>query len=131
MKKILVLCLLCVLTVGCRTYHSGPLFQDNESRVQPTRVEVSQSTVVEPRVQVSESTISETPQHVGVATKARGEDYVTYEYSNVRVDALLPMAQKYCVQKNETWQAVLQEILLYRNNMRRATFVCRGLANAN
>lgn len=130
MKKILVLCLLCVLTVGCRTYHSGPLFPDNESRVQPTRVEVSQNTVVAPRVQASENTISGNPARVGVATKVRGEDYVTYEYSNVRVDALLPLAQKYCAEKNETWQAVLREIVLYRNNMRRATFDCRGLANA-
>ncbi len=130
MKKILVLCLLCVLTVGCRTYHSGPLFPDNDSNSQPVRVEASENTVAR-RVQVSENTVGGAAMRVGVSTKARGEDYVTYEYANVRVDALLPMAQKYCADKNETWQAVLREIVLYRNNMRRATFDCRGLANAN
>ena len=56
-----------------------------------------------------------------VVIKARSENYVTYEYKDVRVDELAPIASRYCLEHgNRT--AVLRSVILYKNYARRATF---------
>lgn len=62
-----------------------------------------------------------------VAVKAQTESFVTYEYKDVRIDELAPLAVDYCHTMNGK-QAYLREIVLYRNNLRRATFDCVSLA---
>lgn len=52
--------------------------------------------------------------------------YVTYEYRNIRVDELAPVAAQYC-QNRGNKQAALYKITLQRDNARRATFVCRDI----
>jgi len=63
-----------------------------------------------------------------ISLKTQGENFVTYEYKDVRVDELAPLAIKYCQNINSGLQAYLREIILYRNNLRRATFDCVNLA---
>lgn len=63
-----------------------------------------------------------------IVVKEQGEKYVTYEYKDVRVDELAPLAIKYCEDNVQGTQAYLREIVLYRNNLRRATFDCVNLA---
>ena len=61
-----------------------------------------------------------------VVIKARSENYVTYEYKDVRVDELAPIASRYCLEHgNRT--AVLRGVILYKNYARRATFDCLRL----
>ena len=61
-----------------------------------------------------------------VVIKARSENYVTYEYKDVRVDELAPIASRYCLEHgNRT--AVLRSVILYKNYARRATFDCLRL----
>ena len=63
-----------------------------------------------------------------ISLKQKGETFVTYEYKDVRVDELAPLAIRYCEDKDPNKKAQLREIVLYRNNARRATFDCVNLA---
>ncbi len=62
-----------------------------------------------------------------VALKDAGEDHVTYEYKDVRVDELAPLAIRYC-EDHGGRSAYLRDIILFRNHLRRATFDCVNLA---
>ena len=62
-----------------------------------------------------------------VAVKAQTESFVTYEYKDIRIDELAPLAADYCYNMSGK-QAYLREVILYRNNLRRATFDCVSLA---
>lgn len=59
-----------------------------------------------------------------VTVAAQGENYVIYEYKNIRVDDLAVLAALYCHDHNST-RAYLDNITLYHNNARRAKFICR------
>ena len=61
--------------------------------------------------------------HVNVIDKSSG--HVVYEYSNIRVDEVAPIAAIYCHNNGGGRQATLYDIKLYQNNRRHATFVCR------
>ncbi len=61
-----------------------------------------------------------------VVIKARSENYVTYEYKDVRVDELAPLASRYCLE-NGNRTAVLRSVILHKNYARRATFDCLRL----
>ena len=63
-----------------------------------------------------------------IAIKDKGDNFVTYEYKDVRIDELAPLAIKYCETNAEDKYAHLREIILYRNHLRRATFDCLSLA---
>ena len=52
--------------------------------------------------------------------------FVTYEYKNIRVDEIAPVAAQYCMDQGHR-QASLYEITLHPNNARRATFVCKKM----
>lgn len=60
--------------------------------------------------------------HVNIVDKA--SNFVVYEYSNIRVDEIAPVAAIYCKDHGGR-QANLYDISLWRNNRRRATFVCK------
>lgn len=113
MKKVFCFMLFCLLSVGCHsTYRSGPLFSESEPK---------------PKASATVKTVASSSESIGVPVvmKAHGENFVMYEYKNVRVDQIWPLAQDYCKTKNESREAVLRDIILYRNNMRRATFDCQ------
>ena len=61
--------------------------------------------------------------HVNVIDKSSG--HVVYEYSDIRVDEIAPVAAIYCHNNGGGRQATLYDIKLHRNNRRHATFVCR------
>ncbi len=49
--------------------------------------------------------------------------HVIYEYKNIRVDELAMLAALYCQEQNDK-KATLSDVVLYKNNARRATFLC-------
>lgn len=61
--------------------------------------------------------------HMSVVEKS--PRHVTYEYRDIRVDEVAPIAALYC-QEHGNKQAALYEITMHRNNARRATFVCKN-----
>lgn len=61
--------------------------------------------------------------HISVVEKS--PRHVTYEYRDVGVDEVAPIAALYC-QERARRQAVLYEVTLTRGNARRAVFECRN-----
>lgn len=64
-------------------------------------------------------------QNVTIVKKS--SKFITYEYKNIRVDELAALAALYC-QEQDNQRAALYDIMLHRNNARRATFVCKKAA---
>lgn len=62
-------------------------------------------------------------EHIKVVGKT--SNYVIYEYSNIRVDEVAPVAAVYCHEKGGRRQASLYNITMHQNNRRRATFICK------
>ena len=63
-----------------------------------------------------------------ISVKAMGEDYVIYEYSDVRIDKIATLASAFCYETNPGKKAYLRDIYLHKNHKRRATFDCVDLA---
>lgn len=102
MKKILLLCLLATLCVSCQSKvddEGVPVYASDAERF-----------------------------HRNIATKAMGEDYVVYEYVDVRIDDVATLASRYCYETTEGKKAYLRDIYMYKNHKRRATFDCVDLA---
>ncbi len=102
MKKILLLCLLATLCVSCQSKvddEGVPFYASDAERFRRN-----------------------------IATKAMGEDYVVYEYVDVRIDDVATLASRYCYETTEGKKAYLRDIYMYKNHKRRATFDCVDLA---
>ena len=55
-------------------------------------------------------------------------DFVTYQYKNVRVDEISPLASMYCADIAYGGSPYLREVSMYHNGFMRATFDCVSLA---
>ena len=55
-------------------------------------------------------------------------DSVTYQYKNVRVDEISPLASLYCADAAFGASPYLREVSMYHNGFMRATFDCVNLA---
>ena len=53
---------------------------------------------------------------------------ITYQYKNVRVDEISPLASLYCADVAHGMSPYLREVNLYHNGFMRATFDCVSLA---
>ena len=57
-----------------------------------------------------------------------GDDFVTYQYRNVRVDEISPLASLYCADVSYGGSPYLREVSIFHNGFMRATFDCVSLA---
>ena len=57
-----------------------------------------------------------------------GADFVTYQYKNVRVDEISPLASMYCADIAYGGSPYLREVSMYHNGFMRVTFDCVSLA---
>ena len=57
-----------------------------------------------------------------------GADFVSYQYKNVRVDEISPLASMYCADIAYGGSPYLREVSMYHNGFMRATFDCVSLA---
>ena len=57
-----------------------------------------------------------------------GAHFVTYQYKNVRVDEISPLASMYCADIAYGGSPYLREVSMYHNGFMRATFDCVSLA---
>ena len=57
-----------------------------------------------------------------------GSDFVTYQYKNVRVDEISPLASMYCADVAFGGSPYLREVSIYHNGFMRATFDCISVA---
>ena len=80
----------------------------------------------------SEKVVWEQPDYNYIAAHTRvvskSPSYVTYEYKDIRVDEIAPVAALYCQDRGGK-QAALYEIVMRPDNARRATFVCQKPAD--
>jgi len=80
---------------------------------------------VSPENYVSEAASSHYRDNV--VEKRRGPTFVSYEYRDVRIDELKPLAMRYCREKEPSMRAHLREIIMRENHSRLATFDCKSL----
>lgn len=57
-----------------------------------------------------------------------GSDFVTYQYKNVRVDEISPLASLYCADASFGGSSYLREVSMYHDGFMRATFDCLNVA---
>ena len=105
MKKILILPLLFLFVASCRNT--------------PEQINITQGNYI------SEADAQRYRENI--VEKRRGSNFVSYEYRDVRVDELTPLAIHYCKEKDAHFQARLREIVMRENHSRLATFDCIGL----
>lgn len=105
MKKIFLSVLTAVLFTGCVAQH-----QDASDKVVGSYYDTDAARY-----------------HQNVVVKEQNDAFIVYEYKDIRIDELAPLAIDYCASQNGR-DAFLREIILYRNNLRRATFDCSHLA---
>lgn len=55
-------------------------------------------------------------------------DSVTYQYKNVRVDEISPLASLYCADVSYGGSPYLREVSMFHNGFMRATFDCVNIA---
>ena len=63
-----------------------------------------------------------------IAIKGMGDDYMVYEYTDVRIDDVATLASRYCYETTNGKKAYLRDIYMFKNHKRRATFDCVDLA---
>ena len=59
---------------------------------------------------------------------SEGDNFVTYQYKNVRVDEISPLASLYCDDVAYGRSPYLREVNMFYNGFMRATFDCVSLA---
>lgn len=59
---------------------------------------------------------------------SEGSDFVTYQYKDVRVDEISPLASLYCADASMGASPYLREVSMYHNGFMRATFDCVNVA---
>lgn len=64
-----------------------------------------------------------------IVVKVMGENYIVYEYSDVRIDDVATLASAFCYETDPDTKAYLRDVYMYRNHKRRATFDCVNLAS--
>lgn len=78
----------------------------------------------------SDVAIWEQPDYNYIASHTRvvskSPTHVVYEYKDIRVDEIAPVAALYCQDRGGR-QAALYEIITRPDNSRRATFVCQEM----
>ncbi len=124
MKKFLILSLLFMLNACTTKYilmdeNGNPVDEDYYTQASAEGEASSASSYTS-----SERAISAND----VFVVSEGEDYVTYQYKNVRVDEISPLASLYCADAEVSSSPYLREVNMYHNGFMRATFDCVSLA---
>ncbi len=137
MKKVLLI-LLALGCVGCQLENNQPstlndMWQDGtaeQSQVVPVADTTATAVTTTPMAANAPKYASDADRYrQNIVVKAAGENYVVYEYTDVRVDDVASLASAYCFENTNGKKAYLRDIYMYRNNKRRATFDCVDLAS--
>lgn len=140
MKKLSLFLLGSLLLCGCRNganendaYFAAPqVLSESKLEGEPVAAEVKTEPVkvAEPLATKSESILENDSAYKhflrNVVIKRRSPNFITYEYKEIRVDELSPLAARYC-RENGNRTAVLRSVVLFKNYSRRATFDCLNL----
>ncbi len=123
MKKIFILFLLFMLN-ACSTKYI--LLDENGNQVDGdyyTQSEDGEFFVAEGNALLEERITAD-----DVFVVSEGSDFVTYQYKDVRVDEISPLASLYCADASMGTSPYLREVSMYHNGFMRATFDCVNIA---
>lgn len=123
MKKFI--CLFALFLGACSTEYI--LMDENSNPVQEgyyTQLDNENSSVDKSTLLVSQRPLAAND----VFVVGEGSDFVTYQYKNVRVDEISPLASMYCADVAYGGSSYLREVTMYHNGFMRATFDCVSLA---
>ena len=120
MKKVVLICFLAVVCISCRARNIRP--DEAQPQTQPAYVEADAPAYVEAPAFDAEH------YRRNIAVKAMGDDYIVYEYVDVRIDQIATLASQFCYETNPGKKAYLRDIYMQKNHKRRATFDCVDLA---
>lgn len=115
MKKVLLFVFALMLN-ACST--SYILMEDGEPALNENDISYSESMIKEERLISGND----------VFVVGEGDDFVTYQYRNVRVDEISPLASLYCADVSYGGSPYLREVSIFHNGFMRATFDCVSLA---
>ncbi len=85
--------------------------------------------VSEPRLAAGKYASDADRYRQNIVVKVMGENYIVYEYSDVRIDDVATLASAFCYETDPDTKAYLRDVYMYRNHKRRATFDCVNLAS--
>ena len=125
MKKIALMMLSVVVLASCI---SSPKDETQSVENDKNKSEVASEPVKKERVVSVADADLEMLRH-NIVVKTMGDDYIVYEYSDVRIDKVAPLASRYCYETNPGKKAYLRDIYMHKNHKRRATFDCVDLAS--
>jgi hypothetical protein len=141
MKKFLSIGIMALVCASCQLENSkygtlSDMWNDNGTQ-EPKVIEPMVSVEQIRSDKISEPKIVPTPKYASdverlrqnIVMKVAGENYVVYEYSDVRIDDVASLASAYCYEYSMGKKAYLRDIYMYRNHKRRATFDCVNLAS--
>ena len=115
------------LCFGCQLDNSQP---QTLSEIWVDETPEQQAVITTPKAAYAPKYASDAERYrQNIVVKATGENYVVYEYSDVRIDDVASLASAYCFENSNGLKAYLRDIYMYRNNKRRATFDCVNLAS--
>ncbi len=120
-------CVLCNKNNTTDTYKAQVTTEVTENKQTKYYVEEQNSTCVSDEVIAKTSAKNSKEDYKTflrrIAVKDGSDNFVTYEYRDIRVDELMPLAARYCSEKgNRT--ALLRKINVYSGKSRRVTFDC-------
>lgn len=140
MKKIIVIGIAALLCASCQ-FESGPGTLMDKLNNTPTE-QAAAPEVMPETAQVAPVQDPSTPKlaagkyasdadryRQNIVVKVVGENYIVYEYSDVRIDDVATLASAFCYETDPDKKAYLRDIYMYRNHKRRATFDCVNLAS--
>ena len=138
MKKILFMGLILMACVSCRSDYTTLSEMFNTTSVNSNNNHYQNENVVATEQAGMVSIPKTTQPHYlddadrfrhNIVMKASGEDYVVYEYSDVRIDDVATLASRFCFDTTQGKKAYLRDIYMTKNHKRRATFDCIHLAS--
>ena len=133
MKKLVLVGFAAALCVSCIANPDDQPVQSVPVSDVATDVDMSQVYTYEPE-EVVEQPVRQDIKDADfyrrhILVKGMGDDYVIYEYSDVRVDQVATLASRYCYDKDPRTSAYLRDVYMRKNRKRRATFDCIIIAN--
>lgn len=139
MKKLIVIGIAALLCASCQ-------LENGQNRTLMDRLNTSQAeqaapqeigepsaqvapVVSEPRLAAGKYASDADRYRQNIVVKVMGENYIVYEYSDVRIDDVATLASAFCYETDPDTKAYLRDVYMYRNHKRRATFDCVNLAS--
>lgn len=134
MKKLTVIGLFALLCASCIAKpdtSQQPATPDTVAApVAPAGIDMSQVYTYTPESTFATQQLSDDDFYRrNIVVKAMGDNYVVYEYADVRIDQVATLASHYCYDINPMLSAYLRDMYMNKNHRRRVTFECINLAS--